>query len=97
LTVLIGDRETVTSGYRWPRSRRKTRSVIFAGVVELGVGPRLIAALEIIERKASPFASARLPRTARFVEPRLVADVQYLAGSDALRHAAIRAVRVRDR
>jgi hypothetical protein len=69
----------------------------FAGVVDIGIGPQLIAALERIERPTSPFATTRLPRNARFVEPRLVAEVQYLTDSDALRHAVFRSVRVRDR
>jgi bifunctional non-homologous end joining protein LigD len=68
----------------------------FAGVVDIGIGPQLIVALQTIEQRESPFAPTRLPRLARFVEPRLVAEVQYLAGSDALRHAVFRSVRVRD-
>jgi hypothetical protein len=53
----------------------------------------LIEVLETIEQPKSPFA-APLPRAARLVQPRLVADVQRLSGADALRHAVLRGVRV---
>src|SRR5205085_11320148 len=50
-----------------------------------------------MERPTSPFARAPkpLPRTARFVESRLIADVQYLVGASSLRPAKIEGVRVR--
>jgi hypothetical protein len=49
----------------------------------------------LFARPGSPFARTPVPvsRQARFVEPQLVADVQYLAGSEALRHARLRGVR----
>jgi hypothetical protein len=37
-----------------------------------------------------------VPRGARFVQPKLDADVQYLAASDALRHAVLREVCLRE-
>jgi bifunctional non-homologous end joining protein LigD len=73
--ILVGDRDG--------------DKLAFAGVVDIGVGPKLIGVLETIRQEESPFAAAvELPRRARFVQPRLMAEVQYLAGSDALRHAA---------
>lgn len=72
----------------------KEGAVVFAGVVDIGIGPKLIQVLETIEQKRTPFAAGPLPRGARHVLPRIVADVQYLAGSDSLRHASLRGVRV---
>jgi bifunctional non-homologous end joining protein LigD len=70
---------------------------VFGGVVDIGIGPKLIAVLETIERPRSPFARTPVPvpKAARFVEPRLVAEVQYLAGASSLRHAKLEGVRVR--
>jgi bifunctional non-homologous end joining protein LigD len=69
-------------------------ALMFGGVVDIGIEEQLIAALESIEQQRSPFASGPLPRHARYCQPRLVCEVQYLAGSQALRHAVLRAVRV---
>jgi hypothetical protein len=66
----------------------------FAGIVDNGVEPQLIAVLEKIEQAQSPFAAAPLPRDVRYVQPRVVADVQYLAGANSLRHSRLRSVRL---
>jgi hypothetical protein len=81
--ILVGDRDG--------------DKLAFAGVVDIGIGPKLIEVLETIRQEKSPFTgAAELPRSARFVQPRLRAEVQYLAGTDALRHAVLRGVRVGD-
>jgi bifunctional non-homologous end joining protein LigD len=66
----------------------------YRGLVEVGVGARLLPVLESIARPTSPFAD-RVPRRGRFVEPHLVADVQHLAGSTEMRHALLLGVRPR--
>jgi bifunctional non-homologous end joining protein LigD len=73
--------------------------LVFSGVVDIGIGPRLISVLETIEQPVSPFVRGPVPvpKQARFVEPRLVADVQYLAGASSLRHAKLEGVQVRSR
>jgi bifunctional non-homologous end joining protein LigD len=76
---------------------RRGDALVFGGVVDIGIGPQLVAALEMIEQPRSPFAPGELPRGARHCQPRLVCEVQYLAGSEALRHAVLRAVRVNSR
>jgi bifunctional non-homologous end joining protein LigD len=68
--------------------------LVYRGMLETGVGARLLPALHHIERSTSPFAN-RVPRRGRYVEPRLVADVQHLAGSAGMRHALLLSVRVR--
>jgi hypothetical protein len=66
-------------------------------VVDIGIGPKLIEVLETIRQEKSPFAAAaQIPRGVRSVQPRLIAEVQYLAGSDVLRHALLRDVRLGD-
>jgi ATP-dependent DNA ligase len=69
--------------------------LVFAGVVDIGVGPKLIATLAMIERQTAPFRSGALPAKARFAEPRLLAEVKYLLGATSLRHATLGNVRVR--
>jgi bifunctional non-homologous end joining protein LigD len=69
-------------------------ALVFGGVVDIGVEPELVAALASIEQQKSAFTGGPLPRRARHCQPRLVCEVQYLAGSEALRHAVLRAVRV---
>jgi bifunctional non-homologous end joining protein LigD len=73
--------------------------LVFNGIVDIGIGKKLIAVLETIERPVSPFTHGPVPvpKAARFVEPRLVADVQYLAGASSLRHAKLEGVQVRSR
>jgi bifunctional non-homologous end joining protein LigD len=44
---------------------------------------RLEGILAPLERATSPFAGGRLPKTARFVEPVLVASVEYLEWTQA--------------
>lgn len=66
----------------------------YRGLVEVGVGARLLPVLESIARPTSPFAD-RVPRRGRFVEPHLVAEVQHLAGSSEMRHALLLGVRPR--
>jgi bifunctional non-homologous end joining protein LigD len=96
-------REVVIGG--WITRRDGTHGILvgdrdgdklaFAGVVDIGIGPKLIEVLETIRQEKSPFTgAAELPRSARFVQPRLIAEVQYLAGSDVLRHRTLRTVRV---
>ncbi len=80
--VLVGDRDG--------------DALRFGGVVDIGIGPNLIAVLQTIESPRTPFARGPLPRGARHCQPRLVCEVRYLAGSDALRHATLREVRVAD-
>jgi bifunctional non-homologous end joining protein LigD len=80
--VLVGDRDGDT--------------LTFGGVVDIGIGPNLIAALQTIEQPHTPFARGPIPRGARHCQPRLMCEVRYLAGSDALRHATLRDVRVVD-
>jgi bifunctional non-homologous end joining protein LigD len=80
--ILVGDRD----GDR----------IVYGGIVDIGIGPSLVAALETIEQKRTPFAPSPLPRGVRHCQPRLVCEVQYLAGSEALRHAVLRGVRVVD-
>jgi bifunctional non-homologous end joining protein LigD len=72
------------------------QALVFGGVVDIGIGPRLIAVLETIEQERTPFARGPLPRGARHCQPRLICEVQYLAGSEALRHAVLRGVRPRE-
>jgi bifunctional non-homologous end joining protein LigD len=68
----------------------------FAGVVDIGIGPKLIEVLAAIELAKTPFASGPLPKGARHCRPKVIADVQWLAGADSLRHARLRAVRIAD-
>jgi len=55
---------------------------MFGGVVEIGI--RLAV------------RAGGLPRGAHHCQPRLVCEVQHLAGSEAFRHAVPRALRVVD-
>ena len=48
----------------------------------------------LIEQPRSSFGRESLPKGTRHCQPRLVAEVEYLAGADSLRHAALRDVRV---
>jgi bifunctional non-homologous end joining protein LigD len=73
---------------------RRDNVLVFGGVVDIGIGPQLIAALETIQQTRTPFAPGPLPRGTRHCQPRLIGQVQYLAGSEALRHAVLRGVRV---
>ena len=69
-------------------------ALVFGGVVDIGIGPALIEALKLIEQPRSSFRRESLPKGTRHCQPRLVAEVKYLAGADSLRHARLRAVRV---
>ncbi|MDB4964438.1 MAG: ligD [Myxococcales bacterium] len=66
----------------------------FAGVVDIGIGPRLIEVLSTIEQPRTPFAPTALPKGTHHCLPRVIADIQWLAGADSLRHARLRAVRI---
>jgi bifunctional non-homologous end joining protein LigD len=68
----------------------------FAGVVDIGIGPKLIEVLAAIERPKTPFAGGPLPKGARHCLPKVIAAVQWLAGADSLRHARLRGVRIAD-
>jgi hypothetical protein len=66
----------------------------FVGIVDNGVEPKLIAVLEEIEQAHPPFAVGQLPRGPRYVQPRLVANVKYMARANSLRHSRLRGVRI---
>jgi bifunctional non-homologous end joining protein LigD len=61
----------------------------YMGTVEVGPGHEILAVLESIARKTSPFLPPRLTKEARFVAPRLVAEVQFLVGGEGLRDASL--------
>jgi hypothetical protein len=66
----------------------------FVGIVDRGVEPDLIEVLAKIEQVHSPFAAAPLPRGIRYAQPRVVAEVQYMAGANSLRNSRLRNVRL---
>jgi bifunctional non-homologous end joining protein LigD len=71
----------------------------YAGKVGTGFSEREVTELPErlaeLERDSSPFEGGRLPKDARFVEPRLVAEVEFgeLTRSGLVRHAAFKGLR----
>ena len=62
----------------------------YAGTVEVGVGDEIVAVLETIARRSSPFLPPRIAKEqVRFVAPRLVAEVEFLVGGEGLRDAGL--------
>jgi bifunctional non-homologous end joining protein LigD len=71
----------------------------YAGKVGTGFSDRdlddLIERLRPLERKKNPFAGGRGPRQARYVEPRLVAEVEFreLTAEGMVRHGSFKGLR----
>jgi bifunctional non-homologous end joining protein LigD len=73
--------------------------VRYAGKVGTGFSERaleeLAARLAPLERQTSPFDSGKLPKGARFVEPRLVGEFEYreLTAEGMIRHGSFKGLR----
>ena len=65
--------------------------LVYRGRVELGISRRLVDVFEGLSREKTPFIDHD-SRRARWIEPRLTAEVRFLAGSSTLRHAVLRRV-----
>jgi bifunctional non-homologous end joining protein LigD len=71
----------------------------YAGKVGTGFSERdldeLMARLEPLERKSSPFAGGSGPRQANFVEPRLVAEIEFreMTAEGMVRHGSFKGLR----
>jgi bifunctional non-homologous end joining protein LigD len=71
----------------------------YAGKVGTGFSDReldeLLERMRPIARKSNPFAGRRGPRTAHFVEPRLVAEIEYreLTAEGLVRHGSFKGLR----
>jgi bifunctional non-homologous end joining protein LigD len=71
----------------------------YAGKVGTGFSADDLAALdkrlEPLAREESPFAAAKIPKGARFVEPELVAEVEYreMTGDGMVRHGSFKGLR----
>jgi bifunctional non-homologous end joining protein LigD len=106
-----GRQEFVIGGWQPGEGRRRGRlgslligyyadgELRYAGKVGTGFSERdldaLMAELEPLEREASPFAVGEVPKQARFVEPRLVAEVEFreLTGDGRVRHGSFKGLR----
>jgi bifunctional non-homologous end joining protein LigD len=106
-----GRREFVVGGWVPGQGRRKGRvgslligyrdgeELRYAGKVGTGFSERDLALLEErlrpLERKENPFAGNRGPRNAHYVEPRLVAEIEFreLTGDRLVRHGSFKGLR----
>jgi bifunctional non-homologous end joining protein LigD len=61
----------------------------YAGTVEIGPGREIVALLDTLAQKSSPFLPPRPDKDARFVTPCLEAEVQFLVGGEGLRDASL--------
>jgi bifunctional non-homologous end joining protein LigD len=107
----VGRQEFVIGGWLAGEGRRHGRlgslligyyegeDLRYAGKVGTGFSERdltdLAARLQPLARKRSPFAGGRGPRQAHFVEPRLVAEVEFreLTGDGLVRHGSFKGLR----
>jgi bifunctional non-homologous end joining protein LigD len=75
------------------------RELRYAGKVGTGFSERdldeLTARLRSLERKHSPFAEGKTPRGTRFVEPELVAEIEFreMTGEGMVRHGSFKGLR----
>ena len=71
----------------------------YAGKVGAGFSERDLAALAArlapLERETSPFGAGKVPKGARFVEPQLVAEIEFreLTGEGMVRHGSFKGLR----
>jgi bifunctional non-homologous end joining protein LigD len=107
----VGRQEFVIGGWQPGEGRRRGQlgallvgyyeggKLRYAGKVGTGFSERDLTALrqrlEPLEQKKNPFASGRGPRQARFVEPRLVAEVEFreLTEDGLVRHGSFKGLR----
>ena len=66
----------------------------YVGRVDFGLRRDLLQALALIACEQPPFVGVQAQRGVHYVEPRLVAEVQCLAGVAGLRHAVLRGIRL---
>jgi bifunctional non-homologous end joining protein LigD len=107
----VGRQEFVIGGWLPGQGRRqgqlgslligyyKAGKLLYAGKVGTGFSERdlseLIERLEPLGRKKNPFANGSGPRDARYVEPRLVAEIEFreLTGDGMVRHGSFKGLR----
>jgi len=107
----VGRQEFVIGGWAPGRGRRAGRlgslligyydgpELRYAGKVGTGFKERDLAMLgerlAPLARGASPFAAAKLPKEARFVEPELVAEIEFreMTGDGMVRHGSFKGLR----
>ncbi len=107
----IGRQEFVIGGWQPGQGRRQGQlgsllvgyyedgKLRYAGKVGTGFSEQDLAELtkrlKPLERKKNPFASGRGPRAARYVEPSLVAEIEFreLTGDGLVRHGSFKGLR----